>query len=164
VTKPLLSVAAVAAVVIGLVPARAEMLARTSSLGPTYRLRATLRPQEVVGPRPRVSRSARGIFTAELRPQWGHGGKINPKLTLVGTTARVTSVHIHLGRRGTNGFIVFPAPGSFLPSRVLLTASFIWPAGSLLPDILAGPAYIDVHTKANPRGELRGQITVERIS
>ena len=50
-----------------------------------------------------------------------------------------------------------------MPSRILLTASFIWPA-DLLADLLAGPTYIDVHTKANPRGELRGQITFERIS
>ena len=44
--------------------------------------------------------------------------------------------------------------------------SFIW--SSQLPsssqDLLARPTYIDVHTKANPRGELRGQIRVERIS
>jgi CHRD domain len=51
-----------------------------------------------------------------------------------------------------------------MPGRILLTASFIWPAGYLLPDLLAGPTYIDVHTRANPRGELRGQLTVERIS
>ena len=91
-------------------------------------------------------------------------GTINPHLTLVGTTEHVTSVHIHLGARGRNGFIVFPTPGLSLPSRILLTASFIWPASYLMPDLLAGPTYIDVHTKANPRGELRGQITVERIS
>ena len=140
------------------------MLSPTSPLGPTYRLKSTLRPQNVVGPRPHVSRSAKGVFSAELRPRWRQGGKINPRLTLVGTTAHVTSVHIHLGARGRNGFIVFPTPGSSLPNRILLTASFIWPAGDLMPDLLAGPTYIDVHTKANPRGELRGQITVERIS
>jgi hypothetical protein len=163
VTKRLLAVVAFM-VVLGLGPARAEMLSPTSQLGPTYRLKSTLRPQNVVGPRPHVSRSAKGVFSAELRPWWRQGGKINPRLTLVGTTAHVTSVHIHLGARGRNGFIVFPTPGLSLPNRILLTASFIWPAGDLMPDLLAGPTYIDVHTKANPRGELRGQITVERIS
>ncbi len=162
-TNLLLAVVALT-VVFGLAPARAEMLAPTSPLGPTYRLRSTLRPQNVVGPRPHVSRSAKGVFSAELRERRNHGGTIHPHLTLVGTTAHVTSVHIHLGARGRNGFIVFPAPGTAVPSRVLLTASFIWSATFFLPDLLAGPTYIDVHTKANPRGELRGQITVERIS
>ena len=162
-TKLLLAVGAFT-VVVGSGPARAEMLAPTSPRGPTYSLRSILRPQNVVGPQPHVGRSAKGVFSAELRGRWTSGGTINPRLTLVGTTERVTSVHIHQGARGTNGFILFPAPGSFLPSRVLLTASFIWPASYLLPDLLAGPTYIDVHTKANPRGELRGQIAVERIS
>lgn len=150
-------------VVVGLGHAQAEMLSPTSPLGPTYRLKSTLRPQNVVGPRPHVRRSAKGAFSAELRERRNHGGTIHPHLTLVGTTERVTSVHIHLGARGKNGFIIFPAPAS-PPLRLLLTASFIWWPGYLLPDLLAGPTYIDVHTKANPRGELRGQITVERIS
>ena len=162
-TKLLLAVAALT-VLLGLGPARAEMLAPTSPLGPTYRLRSTLLPQNVVGPRPHVSRSAKGVFSAELRPRWRQGGKINPHLTLVGTTERVTSVHIHAGTPGKNGLVLFPAPKYMLPSRILLTASFIWPAGYLVPDLLAGPTYIDAHTKANPLGELRGQITVTRIS
>ena len=161
-TRLLLAVAAFT-VVFGLGAARAEMLTPAAPLGPTYSLRATLRPQSVVGQRPHVGPSAKGVFSAELRPQWRQGGKINPHLTLVGTTGRVISVHIHQGMRGRNGFIVFPAPGGSMPGRILLTASFIWPA-DLLPDLLAGPTYIDVHTKANPRGELRGQITFERIS
>jgi hypothetical protein len=161
-TKLLLAVGAVT-VVLGLGPARAEMLTPTSPLGPTYSLRSILRPQNVVGPRPHVSRSAKGVFSAELRGRWTQGGTINPHLTLVGTTEPVTSVHIHQGKPGRNGAILFPAPGTALPSRILLTASFIWSASYLVPDLLAGPTYIDVHTKANPRGELRGQITVKRI-
>ena len=44
----------------------------------------------------------------------------------------------------------------------MLKASFSWSPDYFVPDVLAGPTYIDVHTKANPRGELRGQITIER--
>lgn len=162
-TRTLLAVVALT-VVFGLGSARADTLASAATLGPMYSLTSTLRPKNVVGPRPHVSRSAKGVFSAELRPRWNQGGKINPHLTLVGTTEHVTAVHIHQGVPRRNGFIVFPAPGWSMPSRILLTASFIWPAGYLLPDLLAGPTYIDVHTRANPRGELRGQLTVERIS
>ena len=74
VTKLLLAVVALT-VVFGLGPARAEMLSPTSPLGPTYRLKSTLRPQNVVGPRPHVSRSAKGVFSAELRPRWNMAGR-----------------------------------------------------------------------------------------
>ena len=140
------------------------MLSPTSPLGPTYRLRSTLRPQNVVGPRPHVSRSAKGVFSAELRERWSQGGN----------DQSAPDTRRHHGARHVRPYSPqesqaerphsLPSPWDVLPSRILLTASFIWPAGYLLPDLLAGPTYIDVHTKANPRGELRGQITVKRIS
>ena len=115
-TKLLLAVGAALTVVFGLAPARAEMLSPTSPLGPTYRLKSTLRPQNVVGPQPHVSRSATGVFSAEVRERRNHGGTIQPHLTLVGTTERVTSIHIHEGKPGSNGIILFPAPGTGGPS------------------------------------------------
>jgi hypothetical protein len=71
----------------------------------------------------------------------------------------ITASHIHLGALGTNGGVVFPlytGSGSFDPDNPI--------SGTLMlttqqyNDLLAGNYYVNVHTTANPGGEIRGQI------
>jgi hypothetical protein len=80
----------------------------------------------------------------------------------------VTLAHIHAGAPGVNGGVIFnllPAGTAFTGTLSgTLTAANFSPAGAVttfaqaVDAILAGNTYFQVHTVANPGGELRGQI------
>lgn len=88
----------------------------------------------------------------------------------------VLMAHIHLAPEGQNGDVVvwlYPSapppqqvPGRFngvLAAGVITDASLVGPlVGQTLADLITvieeGNAYVNVHTVANPGGEVRGQI------
>jgi CHRD domain len=81
---------------------------------------------------------------------------ISGGITVNGITA--TAAHIHTGVAGTNGGVIVPLTESPAGS-----GNWIVPAGSLLTQaqaqaLLAGGLYFNVHTPANPSGDVRGQI------
>ena len=86
---------------------------------------------------------------------------------LVGAKA----AHIHLGGAGTNGpvvaFLFFSATAVNVNgqlSKVTITAANLvgplagHPLAELISDLRSGDAYTNIHTVANPGGEIRGQI------
>ncbi len=93
---------------------------------------------------------------------------LDPALNLLQYTVAVTDIvgttasHIHLAPVGKNGPIIF---GLFSAAQGVLDATH--PLGGGLPlsgknlvDLLTGYYYVNVHTAANPSGEIRGQITL----
>lgn len=81
----------------------------------------------------------------------------------------ITQAHIHVGPADGNGpaavFLFGPAdPGSdgLDFSDTVTAASLLgdFTAASVVEAIMAGNAYVNVHTEANPPGEVRGQIFV----
>jgi len=91
----------------------------------------------------------------------------------VSNVRQVTVAHIHVGRPGQNGPIVLflygPAPARDIGAPTVLTnAAFTranltgplagMPLSVLAQQIRSGNAYVNVHTVANPNGEIRGQI------
>jgi len=97
---------------------------------------------------------------------------------LVTDAQNVTQAHIHRGKEGENGPVVtwlYPGPRARNPQRipgrfdgVLAEREFgagalVGPLGGMsLDDLVAtienGNAFVQVHTKANPAGEIRGQL------
>lgn len=89
----------------------------------------------------------------------------------------VTMAHIHFGPSGANGpivlFLFHAATGSFsaegcedlasgtLTPANLITVPGIMTWGDFVAALLAGNTYANVHTIANPGGEIRGQIVAE---
>jgi hypothetical protein len=86
---------------------------------------------------------------------------------------RITQAHIHLAPKGVNGAIVlflFPiGPGvsgeGWSVSGTVTAADVVTPATGTTPTfaeivgaIRAGNAYANIHTKAYPAGEIRGQL------
>jgi len=95
---------------------------------------------------------------------------------IVANIQNVTMAHIHLAPAGVNGPVIawlYPAapPAQLIPGRVngvlgegVLTAGNLvgplagQPFQTLVEAIMAGNAYVNVHTSQFPPGEIRGQI------
>jgi CHRD domain len=119
----------------------------------TASVKTTLRPsQERPKPKGKVARAS-GTFTATVS-RTGTTGVIVWKLTFGKLTGKAVAAHIHSGVRGKAGPVIVPlcAPcKSGARGRATVSAS-------VLATLEAGRAYVNVHTKKNAAGEIRGQL------
>ncbi len=84
----------------------------------------------------------------------------------------VTGMHIHVGDTGVNGGVIVDlaaTAGVTLPTYVttsLTVAGVISPSLTMTEaqQLLDGDTYINVHTTANPAGEIRGQIEPQALA
>lgn len=108
---------------------------------------------EVPAPKGDVG-SARGLFTATLTKS-DNGAVLNWQLSFSGLTGDGTAAHIHIAARGVSGPVVVPlcSPCS---SGVTGTANI---NATVLEAIQNDRAYVNVHTKTNPAGEIRDQVS-----
>jgi hypothetical protein len=118
------------------------------TLGLTARLNAL---QEV--PKPRVGGGARGSFAGGLVRN-GAGGRLSWRLSFQGLSGSAAASHIHIGKRGKAGPVAVALCGP-CRSGVRGTATL---NGKAVTALLAGGAYVNVHTARNAAGEIRGQI------
>lgn len=120
-----------------------------ATTGLTARLDAA---QEV--PRPAGARpGAEGTFAAAL-VRSGAGGTLSWRLVFQGLTGKATASHIHVGVRGRAGRVRVSLCG---PCRSGARGSARVDANTVTA-LLAGNAYVNVHTARNAAGEIRGQI------
>ncbi len=79
-----------------------------------------------------------------------------------GLSGAPTGIHIHEAEMGQNGGVVFNLTddirGGQLVSRI--TGNDLNP--SVIAKLLSGAYYLNIHTTANPNGEIRGQIMPEK--
>ena len=82
-------------------------------------------------------------------------------VTVNGLSGPIVLAHFHNNIAGING----PVVRTIHPSFVGNTATGIWTKNdpepltpALIADLLAGRLYVNVHTAANPGGEIRGQV------
>jgi hypothetical protein len=99
------------------------------------------------------------------------GSSISFKL-VVANIENITAAHIHIAAEGVNGPVVVPLyngptiSGRFegsLAEDTFTAANLTGPLAGmtiadLLSEIMAGNAYVNVHTTQNPGGEIRGQL------
>lgn len=105
---------------------------------------------------PPVVTGGRGSFEANLNRQ---ANVLNWTLTYSGLSGPVTAAHFHgPAMPGENAGVALPLSGS-LASPMSGTVS-LTPAQAA--DLIAGKWYVNLHTAANPNGEIRGQLTVPR--
>jgi hypothetical protein len=102
--------------------------------------------------------AARGTFSGTLTSTRGSTAKIAWQITFTHLSGRALQAHIHLGKLGKAGPIAVTlcAPcRSSMRGTVRVTARVV-------RAIKGGSAYVNVHTKKNPNGEIRGQIRLIR--
>lgn len=109
---------------------------------------------------PAVAVAGRGTGTFRLT-----AAGLEYRVTVNSLSGGITGAHFHTGRIGVNGGVALNITGDFPPGPGVLTAVGTWtPAGGLTPalikSLLQGDLYVNVHTAANPGGEIRGQITL----
>ena len=118
---------------------------------------------------PPVDTNATGIANFQNNVQ-----TINYQLS-VNDLVNVTQAHIHRGEEGENGKIVVTLYNTTMPTGPMsgllsqgniTAANLVGPlAGQQLTDLVSimdnGTAYVNVHTKDFPLGEIRGQIAGE---
>ena len=139
---------------------------RTASEPHIYWLKAALVPRFVTTPPVGVRPGTRGTFSAKLDLNWRRGEAFWPHVRLSGlTSSPAVVVHIHAGKADTTGRVLYtlcgqPPPGAPGPHPDCTSpfSYFNWLFG--LRPLIEGPTYVDVHTKRNLRGELRGQVVV----
>lgn len=94
------------------------------------------------------------------------GATVTYYVAYAGLSGAPAAAHIHLGNAGANGGVLLPLTAGPSPMTGTLTASNLTPTGSVadfsgaVAAIAAGGTYVNVHTAANPGGELRGQLAL----
>jgi hypothetical protein len=116
-------------------------------------LRAVLNAREQVPKATVAAPHAVGLFVATLI-----GGRLAWRLTFHGLTSGAVSAHVHIGKRSQAGPTAAKLCGP-CASGAQGTARV---TGASASAFRSGKAYVDVHTAKNPRGEIRGQVTVGR--
>ena len=111
-------------------------------------------------PRPRGNvRRANGLFRGTVTKS-GTTTELRWRLTYSRLTGRVIGAHIHLGAPGGTGRVVVALCGR-CRSGVARTARL---RPSVVEALEDGLAYVNVHTRRNRRGEIRGQIAAVPLS
>ncbi len=85
-------------------------------------------------------------------------GVLNYTLTYSGLTGPITGSHFHNAAIGVNGGVVI----GFSPSTNPFTSAAPFPAPQIA-NLLAGNIYVNLHTTANPGGEIRGQLIATEL-
>jgi hypothetical protein len=112
---------------------------------------------------PAVTTSAAGDAWAVISTD---GSTITYYVAYGGLSGAAAAAHIHLGDVGANGGVLLPLVAGPSPMIGTLTAADLTPTGSVtdfagaVAAIEAGGTYVNVHTAANPGGEIRGQLAV----
>lgn len=108
---------------------------------------------------PAVTTNALGVGSFTINSTWD---TVFVNVAVNGLSGDITGAHIHLGAAGTNGGVVSNLSDFVLKNRIIgyLTGTDVTP--EKLADLLAGNTYINIHTDANPNGEIRGQINLEK--
>ena len=112
---------------------------------------------------PAVATSATGQGTAVISAD---GSTITYLVTYSGLSGTLNAAHFHTGAAGVAGGVILPLAAGPSPMSGTLTAADFKASGSVttfaeaVAAIRAGTTYFNLHTAANPGGEIRGQIGV----
>jgi len=122
----------------------------------SYKIKTALSTKLEV-PRPKGTAGGTGTFTATLKVVSATKASLTWKLSFAHLTGPALAAHVHLGAPGKAGKVVVPLCGPCRSGRGGTSSVTAVAAAAMV----AGKAYVNVHTKANPAGEIRGQVTAK---
>lgn len=105
---------------------------------------------------PAVSTNAYGLGTFNLSL---HETKLDIKVIVQNLSGAITGAHLHNAAMGSNGGVVQDLGSGITGNMISLTVD----PTSFLPELKNGNIYINIHTAANPSGEIRGQVTLPNM-
>ncbi len=105
-------------------------------------------------PRPKGTTAGTGLFTGTLKVLSATKATLTWKLRFAHLTGAALAAHVHLGAPRKSGKIVVPLCGPCRSGRSGRSAVTAVAAAAMI----AGKAYVNIHTKANPKGEIRGTV------
>ena len=119
----------------------------------SYKIKTALSTKLEV-PRPKGTAGGTGTFTATLKVVSATKASLTWKLSFAHLTGPALAAHVHLGAPGKAGKVVVPLCGPCRSGRGGTSSVTAVAAAAMV----AGKAYVNVHTKANPNGEIRGTV------
>ena len=126
------------------------MLAASASFAQEVKLKADITGAQEV---PAVTTQGKG--NAEITYD-SAGKKLSWTVTYSGLSGPATAAHFHgPAEAGKNAGVAVPIPNQ-ATSPVKGTATL---TDAQAADLMAGRYYVNIHTAANPGGEIRGQVT-----
>lgn len=105
---------------------------------------------------PSVSTTANGYAVFNLAKD---ENKIKFYVVTNGLSGAITSAHLHNGAMGVAGPVTQDL-SSFIVNGNILTGVFT-PSTNVISNLKSGTAYVNVHTSANPNGEIRAQLKMD---
>ena len=138
------------------VAAAALVVAGLASASSTHKVSAALNATQEIPKQVHKVPKAKGSFTGTLSTGGGRA-LLRWKLTYSGLSGKAISANIQVGKRGHTGDVLIPLCASRCKSGLTGTSSF----GSDVADKLErGQTYVNVRTRKNRKGEIRGQVKV----
>jgi hypothetical protein len=107
---------------------------------------------------PALTNSGTGVASLLLNPT---RDTLCINITFNGLSSAPSAMHIHAGAIGVNGAVLLDLGPYIVGNRVSATITGTALTTALKSSLLKGLTYINVHTTANPGGEIRGQISLE---
>jgi hypothetical protein len=141
-------------IVVAVLAALALVVAAAAFAAETYKVNAKLTPGADV-PKPKGAAGAHGSFTGTYVEK-GKSATLKWKLSFGGLTGQAFAAHIHMGKPGKSGNVIVPLCG---PCKNGQTGT-VKIKESVIDALEKGNAYVNVHTKKNQAGEIRGQVKV----
>ena len=106
---------------------------------------------------PSVTTNAKGVASFMLNPTQD---TLCVNVSFTGLSGSAIEMHIHDGFKGSNGPDIVDLSASIVGNRAstIVTGTAL---SAIKPKLFVGGLYLNVHTVANPDGEIRGQIELE---
>lgn len=126
--------------------------AASPAFAEVIRLRADLSARNEV---PANASSGRGTMTASIDTDTR---QLSWRLEWTGLSGPSTAMHFHgPAESGANAGVAVPIPSA--PAESAIVGGQATLTEAQLADLMAGRWYVNIHTAANPGGEIRGQVT-----
>ncbi len=88
-----------------------------------------------------------------------HDSVLNFHVVAQGLSGIITGAHLHLGAMGVSGGVVISL-NPYISGNVI-SGTISTGLGSILSNLKSGKIYLNIHTQANPNGEIRGQLLTD---